>query len=252
MQHKHDFVRSTPRPALLVLSPELVSHPALRLATALFVVARRLLVRRRSDTVTRLWQTLLAQREWVVAALVLERLVKDYHLRKTLPALLVLGRLPDGFSVDVNYTPLTPAARADLSHRLALLRLEDIGPPPELFHDLCKRMWRVLTLLARAGHFGAGTQRRANASEGAYADGRSVDAHADTHPADGRHDVPIQPWHAQRRVENVLQGTYFFPRLFSHLILTLPRPALGILGTLIYTRQLPGATCTPGSGASAR
>jgi hypothetical protein len=100
-------------------------------------------------------------------------------------------------------------------------------------------MWRVLTLLARAGHLGAATQHRANASEGAYADGRTVDVRADTHPADGRHDVPIQPWHAQRRVENVLQGMSFFPRLFSHLILTLPPPALGILGTLIHTRQLP-------------
>jgi hypothetical protein len=37
MQHKHDFARSTPR-----------------LATALFVVSRGLLVRRRADTVTRL------------------------------------------------------------------------------------------------------------------------------------------------------------------------------------------------------
>jgi hypothetical protein len=208
MQHKHDFARSTPRPALLVLAPELVSHPALRLATALFVVARRLLVRRRADTVTHLWQTLLAQREWVVAALVLERLAKNYHLRKTLPALLALGRLPDGSGGN---TPLSPTARAHLSHRLALLRLEDIGAPPELFQDLCKRMWR---LLARAGHFGAGTQRRANASECAYADGRSVDVHADTHPADGRHDVPIQPWNAQHRVENACRVRISLPLFF--------------------------------------
>ncbi|KAJ7291650.1 hypothetical protein C8J57DRAFT_1492110 [Mycena rebaudengoi] len=85
---------------------------------------------------------------------------------------------PPRVSVDANYNPLTPAARAHFSHRLALLRLEDIGPPPELFHDLCKRMWRV--------------------------------------PPRAR------------------------------------RPSLGILGTLIHTRQLPGATCTPGSGASVR
>jgi hypothetical protein len=44
MQHKHDFVW-IPWPALLMmLSSELVSHSVLRLMTALFVVARRLLM----------------------------------------------------------------------------------------------------------------------------------------------------------------------------------------------------------------
>ncbi|KAJ7291691.1 hypothetical protein C8J57DRAFT_1492150 [Mycena rebaudengoi] len=199
MQHKHDFARSTPR---LVLSPGLVSHPALHLATALFVVARRLL------------------RQWVAAALVLERLAKDYRLRRTPPALLAFGRFPDGSSVHaddgVNYTPLSPAARAHLARRLALLRLEDIGLPTELFLGLCKRMWRVLTLRAR------GLFQRGHAAQGECERGRAygrvlpqhprrVDMPLETHPADGRHDVPVQPWHTQRRVENVLQGTPFFP-----------------------------------------
>ncbi|KAJ7256892.1 hypothetical protein C8J57DRAFT_1235195 [Mycena rebaudengoi] len=38
MQHKHNLARSIPRPALLMLSPELVSHPVLRLVTALFAL----------------------------------------------------------------------------------------------------------------------------------------------------------------------------------------------------------------------
>jgi hypothetical protein len=62
-----------------MLSPELVLHSALRLMTAFFVVARTLLVRRRADTITSLWQTLLAQREWVVTALVLEHHTNSKH-----------------------------------------------------------------------------------------------------------------------------------------------------------------------------
>ncbi|KAJ7209928.1 hypothetical protein C8J57DRAFT_1540119 [Mycena rebaudengoi] len=63
IQHKHNFAWSTPWPAVLMLSPELVFHPTLRLMTAFFVVACRLLVCRHADTVTHLWQTLLAQRD---------------------------------------------------------------------------------------------------------------------------------------------------------------------------------------------
>ncbi|KAJ7277666.1 hypothetical protein C8J57DRAFT_1503510 [Mycena rebaudengoi] len=72
MQHKHDFARFIPWPALLMLSPELVSHPVLRLVTALLVAAH-------ADTVTRLWQTLLTQCEWIVTALVLERQTNSKH-----------------------------------------------------------------------------------------------------------------------------------------------------------------------------
>ncbi|KAJ7237769.1 hypothetical protein C8J57DRAFT_1529031 [Mycena rebaudengoi] len=44
MQHKHNFAQSILWPALLMLSPELVSHSMLHLMTVLFIVARRLLV----------------------------------------------------------------------------------------------------------------------------------------------------------------------------------------------------------------
>ncbi|KAJ7256443.1 hypothetical protein C8J57DRAFT_1517615 [Mycena rebaudengoi] len=66
--------------ALDALLTQLVSHPVLRLVTTLLVAARRLLVHRRADTVTHLWQTLLAQYEWIVAArLVLERHTSSKH-----------------------------------------------------------------------------------------------------------------------------------------------------------------------------
>ncbi|KAJ7263756.1 hypothetical protein C8J57DRAFT_1512558 [Mycena rebaudengoi] len=79
MRHKHDFAWFIPWPALLMLSPELVSHPVLRLVTALLVAVRRLLMRRSAVTVTRLWQTLLAQCEWIVTALVLECYTSSKH-----------------------------------------------------------------------------------------------------------------------------------------------------------------------------
>ncbi|KAJ7291618.1 hypothetical protein C8J57DRAFT_1588011 [Mycena rebaudengoi] len=126
-QQAHDVPRSAPRPALLYLSSHLVSHPHLREATALFIAARALFIRRRQETVTRLWQALLTQREWIVAALVVDLLVKDRQLHMTLPALLERGLLPNG-----NSEPMTPEDHTYLTRRLALLCLERLRPPRAL------------------------------------------------------------------------------------------------------------------------
>jgi hypothetical protein len=102
-------------------------------------------------------------------------------------------------------------------------------------------MWRILTHLARVRDFWEDTQRRVarypgvhvgERSGGGYAAARRLDMHGewfdtrgridlhaderrvdvplDTHTADYRQEVPVQPWHAQRRVENVLQGKRSF------------------------------------------
>ncbi|KAJ6625234.1 hypothetical protein B0H10DRAFT_2430573 [Mycena sp. CBHHK59/15] len=103
------------------LSGQLVSHPALRTALDIYVAARRLFVRRAAENAAELGRALVAQREWVAAALLVELLVKDYQLLKTLPTLLrEAGEGPRA--------PAGPLPRAALTRRLALLRLEDTRP----------------------------------------------------------------------------------------------------------------------------
>jgi hypothetical protein len=105
--------------------------------------------------VTRLWQALLTQRGWIVAALVVDLLVTDHRLCATLPEFPERRRLSNG-----NGELMTSEDHLYLTRRLPLLRLERLRPPRTLFHDLCNRMCGLILHMAPAGLLGEQTQRR--------------------------------------------------------------------------------------------
>ncbi|KAJ6460884.1 hypothetical protein C8R45DRAFT_1028484 [Mycena sanguinolenta] len=145
-QGRQDRARTALRPSLLVIDAQLVSEPALRTALGLYIKARQLFVHRQKDVTTRLWHTLLNQREWIPAALLFELQVKDYRLRRTLPTLLRTDN-PGG-------RPMNPQERWYLHRRLDHLRREDVRPNRALFADLCFRIAGVLSSVTQSTESG--------------------------------------------------------------------------------------------------
>ncbi|KAJ7157016.1 hypothetical protein C8R43DRAFT_949249 [Mycena crocata] len=142
-QLSHEWDRTALRPKLLTLNHHMVSHPALRAAVALYVQARKIFVLRSRELTTIIFRALVAQREWIPAALMLDLQFKDYQLRKTLPTAL---REPDPTAPS-----LSPHDRDHLRRRLALLRLENVQANIPLFEDLCDRIRGVIVNLSTRG-----------------------------------------------------------------------------------------------------
>ncbi|KAJ6561532.1 hypothetical protein DFH09DRAFT_1160181 [Mycena vulgaris] len=238
-QGAHEWIRTAMRPTLMFLNHNTVSDAALRTALALWIQARKLFVPRPKQTTAVLWKTLLAQREWIPAALMFDLQVKDYQLRKTLPTLL---RDPDA-------PPLTPHDRQNLRRRLAVLRVEQIRGSRPLFAELCYRIAGVIANVTSRPESGfmspavVAAHRRAAAAQQSEPDDDETYSIRSTRFRDNDPDEAYKQQDSDRN-EAYPRGFGAPPkkkiirpnRAFHHVRVALQ--ALSILGGLIDSRQI--------------
>ncbi|KAJ6619256.1 hypothetical protein B0H10DRAFT_2216950 [Mycena sp. CBHHK59/15] len=231
-QYPHDWARTALRPQILVLSGQLVSHPALRTALDIYVAARRLFVRRAAENAAELGRALVAQREWVAAALLVELLVKDYQLLKTLPTLLrEAGEgSNDGVAAAARYSESAgprpgPLPRAALTRRLALLRLEDTRPAiaRALAAALTVRMEYVLRV-------GMGDEVEGQPASRSHPNSADGDSDSDTQQDDRSTNVNANPPPSARKPHSPARAKHHAQTALQ---------ALAALGALVDARQLP-------------
>ncbi|CAK5274274.1 unnamed protein product [Mycena citricolor] len=133
-QTPQQWYRTQVNPSILQFSAEMVSHPDLRLASALHLYARDRLVPRSPLVSKLLWQALLNQRDWIAAAHMFGLQVRDYHARRTLPTVLR----------NAEKAGLSSHVVSGLRRKLAVLNAEDASVSRPFFGQLCYRLSGVL------------------------------------------------------------------------------------------------------------